>query len=73
MSTCTGCDTAVKLEKGQWWHLTNYFGFSGFFCPKCYDKVSHDGYDQPKNPKEYLLMLVKCGNQSYRQKEHSSI
>jgi hypothetical protein len=39
--------------------LRNYFGISGYFCPKCYDKVSHDSYNKPNHPGEYLLILLK--------------
>jgi len=55
--SCTNCGT--DSNKGQWWGLRNYFGISGYFCPKCYDKVSHDSYNKPNHPGEYLLILLK--------------
>ena len=59
---CVACDATVDAKKGQWWHLNNYFKFSGRFCPDCYNKISHDSYGKPQNPKEYTLMLLKLGN-----------
>lgn len=73
MSTCTACEIARDSKEGQWWNLSNYFGFTGFFCPDCHDKISHDGYDNPKNPKDYTFMLLKYGDLKYRQKENSNI
>lgn len=56
-SPCTNCGTTKA--PGQWWNLHNYFKINGRFCPACYDKVKHDPYDQPKNPKDYLMILLK--------------
>lgn len=59
--SCTNCDTncLTTAKSGQWWYLGNYFGISGHFCPKCYDKVSHDAYGRPENPIEYEKILNK--------------
>lgn len=54
---CTNCGT--EGPNRQWWHLSNYFGLSGFFCSKCYDKVSHDPYGNPKRPRDYQAILKK--------------
>lgn len=54
---CTNCGTTD--HRGQWWYLGNYFGLSGTFCPKCYDKVSHDSYGIPRNPNLYVEILKK--------------
>ena len=54
---CTNCGTT--RAQGQWWNLHNYFKLSGRFCPRCYDQVSHDGYDRPRNPSAYLLVLLR--------------
>jgi hypothetical protein len=59
---CTGCDTDKETRKGQWWFLRGYFGITGQFCPDCYDKISHDSYQQPRHPAEYTLMLLKLSN-----------
>ena len=60
MSTpCTVCETTQEQRGGQWWNLGNYYGWSGRFCPDCYDKVSHDSYGNPQNPEEYTAMLLK--------------
>ena len=56
---CTGCGT--DSEKGQWWRLNNYFGFTGSFCPSCYDKISHNSYGEPDRPADYLMMVMKLG------------
>lgn len=56
---CRVCDKEKIQKHGQWWHLNNYFGLTGTFCPTCYDKVSHNSYWQPNNPKDYLLVLLK--------------
>jgi hypothetical protein len=53
---CTHCG---KLEvPGQWWVLRGYFGISGYFCPACYDLVSHDCYRKPKHPEQYKAIRV---------------
>ena len=57
---CAGCGNArIEPSKRQWWWCNKYFGFTGFFCPDCYDKISHDSYKNPNNPAEYLMMLLK--------------
>lgn len=56
---CRACDTTKLDQIGQWWHLKDYFGLSGTFCPDCYDKVSHDSYRKPNRPNDYLLLLLK--------------
>jgi hypothetical protein len=45
-------------ENRQWWSLNNYYGFTGWFCPDCYNKVSHRN-GEPENPAEYVTMLLK--------------
>lgn len=56
---CTNCGTTKARNPGQWWNLHNYFKINGLFCPTCYDKASHDAYGNPKNPNDYLLILLK--------------
>lgn len=56
---CVACEATKLTSQGQWWHLKNYFGFTGTFCPDCYDKISHNSYWEPNNPHDYLLMLLK--------------
>lgn len=63
MSSCTGCDTIT--HKGQWWYCSNYYGISGYFCPCCYDKISHDAYGHPNNPTEYTMMKLKLTAKSF--------
>ncbi len=60
MIKCKGCDTDQR--SGQWWNLNNYFGLSGRFCSDCYDKVSHNSYQEPNRPKDYMLMLLKLSD-----------
>jgi hypothetical protein len=55
---CKPCGVSDTKRKGQWWSLNNYYGFSGWFCPDCYDKVSHRN-GEPENPAEYVTMLLK--------------
>ena len=55
--TCVNCRD-IKA-KGQFWFLKNYHGLHGTWCSKCYDLIAHDGYDNPKNPTEYLMILLK--------------
>jgi hypothetical protein len=54
---CRGCGTLDN--PGQWWQLSNYYGVTGTFCSDCYDQVSHDSYEQPRRPDDYVLMLLK--------------
>ena len=61
---CTNCGIKKTENSGQWWNLHNYFKINGRFCPTCYNKVSHDGYERPKNPNDYLLILLKQTNPS---------
>ncbi len=62
MTTCIGCRTVKERNANQWWSLNNYFGLSGQFCPDCYDKVSHNSYQEPNRPKDYMLMLLKLSD-----------
>lgn len=61
MNTCICCGIMGKNEPGKptWWHLTLYFGLTGIFCPDCYNKVAHDGFGNPKNPEEYLAVILR--------------
>ena len=54
---CSNC--GATEAKGQWWSLSKYHGLSGRFCPKCYNKVSHDSYGMPEHPKAYAEILAK--------------
>lgn len=56
---CSNCNCEHSRRKGQWWHLGNYFGLYGLFCPDCYDLVSHDAYKNPKHPIEFSEILDK--------------
>jgi len=53
---CTNCNTTET--EGQWWYLREYGGIHGYFCPECYEKVSHDSYGKPRHPEEYKAVLV---------------
>lgn len=46
-------------KKSQWWFLSNYFGLSGYVCPVCHEKVSHDSYGKPRHPIAYKRILKK--------------
>ena len=59
MNHCTACGLDRAESHGQWWSINNYYGWSGYFCPGCYEKISHDSYGNPQNPTEYTLMLLK--------------
>ena len=59
---CRACESTKLTKDGQWWHLKGYFGLSGTFCSDCYDKVSHDSYQKPCRPNDYLLMLLKLAD-----------
>jgi len=56
---CTCC--GQEKANGHWWSLSNYHGLSGRFCPKCYEKVSHDPYGNPKHPEQYTMILLRMG------------
>jgi hypothetical protein len=59
---CNFCGKREKTNERQWWSLSDYHGITGGnVCPDCYEKVSHDSYGNPKNPEEYLFMLLKHG------------
>jgi hypothetical protein len=54
---CTNCG---KVHVGgQWWNLRNSFGINGYFCPDCYDLVSHNGNREPERPEQYRAIRVK--------------
>jgi hypothetical protein len=55
MKKCTNCVTTDP--KGQWWYLYNYYKISGYFCPRCYEDVSHDSAGNPNHPIKYKMML----------------
>lgn len=73
MSECTTCKVAREKRQGQWWHLAGYYGFTGFFCPDCYDKISHNSYGQPNRPRDHLLMLLKFGDTNVNHRRSVSI
>jgi hypothetical protein len=58
---CDNCKTIYKTNKG-FWGLRNYHLVSGYFCSKCYDKVSHNSYGRPEQPAEYIAILLKQGH-----------
>ena len=60
---CRACDIEKDRTGRQWWNLSGYFGITGSFCPDCYDKVSHDSYQQPCNPGEYTKILLKLSGE----------
>lgn len=37
---CKGCGKQKHEDNGTWWHLSNYKGFYGTYCPACYDRIS---------------------------------
>lgn len=59
------CDNCKKSENqnskdhGTWWTLSNYYNISGYFCPDCYELVSHDAYGNPIHRKEWAKIAVK--------------
>lgn len=67
MAACTNCgaespvkpDGRADLTGRVWWHLRGYFGINGFFCPKCYDLVRHDSYDNPIDPDGFNTVAKK--------------
>jgi hypothetical protein len=65
---CRGCAVEKSTARwGQWWHLQDYYGFRGSFCPECYNKISHDAWGNPVNPGEHLLMTLRLlGEQKQR-------
>lgn len=54
MKKCKLCNY-TGLE--GFWFLSNYYGISGRFCSKCYDKIAHDSYGNPINPAYSLILL----------------
>jgi len=52
---CDFCPNENRKDFG----LRNYHGFSGQMCGECYSKIAHDGFNNPKDPKEFLLMVLK--------------
>jgi hypothetical protein len=55
MKKCKVCNTT---QSSQWWSLSGYFGLRGNFCSNCYDKVSHNSYQEPNHPGEYAKILL---------------
>ena len=58
--SCNFCEVESGANK-QFWSLRDYYGVSGYFCGKCYDKISHNSYGQPNYPAEYTAFLLKFG------------
>jgi len=56
---CGHCEVNKSDRAGQWWSCSRYFGISGYFCPSCYEKISHDAHGQPLHPAEYLMFLMQ--------------
>ena len=59
---CDLCNSPSRLSsdgRTQMWRLNNYYGISGRFCNKCYDKVSHNSYGIPNHPISYKNILKK--------------
>ena len=56
-ATCTNCGNTSD-ENG--WILVRYsvHEFNGYWCSDCYSKVALDGFDNPKNPEELVLVLL---------------
>ena len=62
MNTCTNCgfkEEPPKNINSGWWHLADYFGIWGFFCPSCFEKVSHNSSREPNHPEEYMKIWKK--------------
>lgn len=56
----TPCDCCLAVDvEGQWWCLNNYFGISGYFCPTCFGKVSHNSHKEPNHPEYYHTIRVQ--------------
>lgn len=45
--------------KGQWWHVHNYYGLTGTFCPHHYKQISHDANGNPENKIAYERIFKK--------------
>ena len=62
---CTNCGRSRVPEvpiigyTPHWWTLTSYYGLYGYFCPDCYELVSHNGGGVPMHPKEFKTIAVK--------------
>lgn len=55
---CTNCTTVKPPGNArQWWHLGNYYGITGTFCPDCFELVSHDPYGTPNHPVKYQQIV----------------
>jgi len=70
--TCTNCGKykdQVPKNQGVWWTLSNYYNIWGYFCPKCYNLVSHNSTGDPLHCKEYRTIYVK---QQLQQLQHSN-
>jgi len=63
-SPMVACECCGKqgAEYKQFWSMYNYHGINGWICVKCYNKVEHDKDGNPKNPTEYLMILLKQEN-----------
>lgn len=65
--TCTNCGKEhphkdldwAQYNGPAWWHLNDAHGIWGYFCPDCYELVSHDPWGNPKHPKEFKTIAVK--------------
>ena len=69
---CCACGKENKGTKAQWWHLSGYYGLSGWVCSGCFEKVAHrDG--KPNHPVAYrnILKNLTPSNAIVQGREHS--
>ena len=55
---CRKTKDEVPVCHGVWWTLSNYYKIWGYFCPDCFELVSHQS-GIPRHKKEYRTIAVK--------------
>jgi len=57
---CDNCGKTKKQiskEEGNWWNLSDYHHVTGYFCPLCFELVSHN-HNEPRHPTRWSEIAV---------------
>lgn len=58
---CTNCAEINEDCNRAYWSCHNYYGVTGYFCPACYELISHDAYGIPRHLVEQKEIKERLG------------